>query len=161
MNKDFVKEMEKEGLTVTITYDRNTGKWNGTARSTATVLNISNDIVGTWHFSCMVVTQTDLDGHLLNCDLYVPEDNGGTMYYTFHDNGTLTLTITGNNGVTATENGTWTLSSDGILSSNLLPNGLSWNVNWITSTTLIISCADLGSEDGDFYYQIQFDAVIE
>jgi hypothetical protein len=79
------------------------------------------------------------------------------MYYTFHDDGTLTLTINGVGGTTATDNSTWTLSGEGELCSDLLPNGACWNVNWITDNTLIMSRSDLGTEEGNLLYQLQFD----
>ena len=60
-------------------------------------------------------------------------------------------------GTTATDSSTWTLSDDGILYSVLLPSGANWNVNWITPNTMILSRADLGTEEGDQYYQLQFD----
>lgn len=155
--KHWMKEMEKQGRTVRISYDDNTGTWNGTAYATAPSDSTTASIIGTWHFNSMVVTQFDLNGQLVSSDLYAPEDNGGSWHYTFSSNGTLTLTINGMDGTTATDNSTWSLSDDGVLYSDLLPSGTYWNVNWITNTTLIISSADLGTTEGDIYYQLQFD----
>ena len=153
--KAWMKKMEKEGRTVVVSYDN--GIWNGMAYATAPPTSTSSTIVGTWHFICSVVNHVDPNGTLTGSDLYVPEDGGGSMYYTFYDNGTITLSITGMDGTTATENSTWTLSTDGKLNSDLLPNGICWDVNWITDNTLIMSRADLGTEEGDLVYQLQFD----
>ncbi len=153
--KAWMKKMEKEGRTVVVSYDN--GTWNGMAYATAPPTSTSSTIVGTWHFICSVVNHVDPNGTLTGSDLYVPEDGGGSMYYTFYDNGTITLSITGMDGTTATENSTWTLSTDGKLNSDLLPNGICWDVNWITDNTLIMSRADLGTEEGDLVYQLQFD----
>ena len=153
--KAWMKKMEKEGRTVVVTY--NNGTWTGMAYVSAPPATISNTIIGTWHFSCSVVSHIDSEGYLLGSDLYVPEDGGGSMYYTFYDNGTLTLTFSGMDGTTASDNSTWTLSDDGELCSDLLPNGGCWNVNWITDNTMIMSRTDLGTEEGDLLYQLQFD----
>ena len=153
--KAWMKKMEKEGRTVVVSYDN--GTWNGMAYATAPPTSTSSTIVGTWHFTCSVVNHIGPNGTLTGSDLYVPEDGGGSMYYTFYDDGTITLSITGMDGTTATETSTWTLSIDGKLSSDLLPNGTCWDVNWITDNTLIMSRADLGTEEGDIVYQLQFD----
>ena len=155
--KRWMKAMEKEGRTVIVTYDYNTGTWNGTAYATAPADNTAASIIGTWHFNSMVVTTYDLNGMLTGSDLYAPEEDGGTMYYTFATDGTVTLTFESLDGNTASDSSTWTLSDDGVLTSDLLPSGIYWNVNWITASTLIISSSSLGTEEGDMYYQLQFD----
>lgn len=155
--KTWMKAMEKEGRTVRVTYDDNTGTWHGVAYATAPAENTEGNIIGTWHFNCMVVTHVDLGGQLLSSDLFAPEENGGSWAYTFAADGTLTITINGMDGTTATDSGTWSLSEDGVLCSELLPSGACWNVNWITPQTLIMTRADLGTEEGDIYYQLQFD----
>lgn len=153
--KAWMRKMEEEGRTVVVTYDN--GTWTGMAYASAPPATTSNTIIGTWHFSCSVVSHIDSEGHLLGSDLYVPDEGGGSMYYTFYDNGTLTLTFNGMDGTSASDNSTWTLSEEGELCSDLLPNGSCWNVNWITDNTLIMSRADLGTEEGDLLYQLQFD----
>lgn len=157
--KTWMKEMERQGLTVRISYDDNTGTWNGVAYVTAPACNTMGDILGTWHFSCMVVTHVGTDGNLIGSDLYEPEAGGGTMYYTFADNGTVTMTMHGIDGTTATDSSTWSLSDDGMLCSELMPNGVNWNVNWISSGTMILSHSNLGTEEGDYLYQLQFEKV--
>ena len=159
--KAWMKAMEKEGRTVRVTYDNNSGMWHGEAYATAPSSNTSGILIGTWHFNCMVVTHVDQDGHLLGSDLYVPEEGGGTMYYTFADDGTVTLTMHGMDGTVVTYNSTWSLSADGVLYSDLVPSGGNWNVNWITDNSMIISSADYGTEEGDVLYQLQFDSVAE
>ena len=79
------------------------------------------------------------------------------MHYTFYNDGTMSLTFNGMDGTTATDNSTWTLSNDGELCSELLPNGGCWNVNWLTDNTMIMSRVDLGTEEGDLLYQLQFE----
>lgn len=153
--KAWMKEREKEGLTVVVTYDN--GTWNGVAYASAPPATVSGTVVGTWHFVCSVVSHVALDGSLTGSDLYVPEEGGGSMYYTFYDDGTMTLTINGVGGTSATDNSTWTLGSDGELCSDLLPSGACWNVNWITDNTMIMSRADFGTEEGDLLYQLQFE----
>lgn len=153
--KAWMKKMEKDGRTVVVSY--NNGTWSGMAYASAPPTSTTSTIVGTWHFICSVVNHIGQNGSLTGSDLYVPEDGGGSMYYTFYDDGTITLVITGMDGTTATENSRWTLSEDGKLSSDLLPNGDCWDVNWITNNTLIMSRTDLGTEEGDLVYQLQFD----
>ena len=156
--KLWMKEMERQGHTVRITFDEGSGTWHGEAYATAPASSTEGEIIGTWQLDCMVVTQVDADGHLLGSDLYEPEYGGGTMYYTFADNGTVTMTMHGMDGTIATENSTWSLSADGVLCSDLMPNGECWNVNWITSNTMIISRSDIAM-DGNYLYQLQFEAV--
>ena len=154
--KAWMREREKEGLTVVVSYDN--GTWSGMAYASAPSENTSVSIIGTWHFVCSVVSHVNQNGQLTGSDLYVPEDGGGSMYFTFSDDGTVTLVFNGMDGTTATDSSTWTLSSDGKLSSELLPNGGgSWDVNWITDNTMIISRAALGTEEGDYLYQLQFE----
>lgn len=157
--KAWMKAMEKEGLTVKVTYDNNTGTWHGVAYATAPADNTSGILIGTWHFNCMVATYVDSDGHLLGSDLYEPEAGGGSMYYTFDADGIVTMTMHGMDGTTATDSSSWTLSPDGVLCSDLMPNGGCWNVNWATPSTMIISRSDIGTENGDIHYQLQFEAV--
>lgn len=157
--KRWMKAMEKEGRTVRVTYDDQHGTWHGEAYTTAPANNTQGILIGTWRFNCMVVTHVGSDGTVISSDLYTTEENGGSWYYAFSVDGTLTITINGMDGTMATDNGTWSLSDDGVLCSELLPSGACWNVNWITPQTLIMSSADLGTEEGDIYYQIQFEAV--
>lgn len=159
--KRWMKAMEKDGLTVRVTYDEGSGTWSGTAYATAPADCTTGTLIGTWRFNCMVVSQYDMNGMLIGSDLFAPEENGGTWYYNFSNDGTVTLTINGMDGTTATDSSTWTLSDDGILYSDLMPNLMTsvthWNVNWITDNTMIISSSELGTPDGDMYYQLQFD----
>ena len=157
--KSWMKEMERQGLTVHVTYNEGSGTWHGEAYTTAPANNTAGEIIGTWRFNCMVVTQVGSDGHLLGSDLYEPMLTGGTMSYTFSDNGTVTLTMLGMDGTTATESGSWSLSDDGVLSSDLMPNGVNWNVNWITSNTMILSHNDVETDGGETHYQLQFDRI--
>ena len=99
----------------------------------------------------------DKNGNLLEGDLYEPDNGGGSMYYTFFDDGSMSLTINGVGGTAATDTSVWTLSDDGVLDCELLPNGGSWNVNWITSNTMVFSQSEFGTEVGDRYTQLQFD----
>lgn len=153
--KAWMKAREREGLTVVVTYDN--GTWTGLAYASAPPASTTVDIVGTWHFICSLVNHIDQNGVLTGSDLYVPEDGGGSMYYSFNSDGTMMLTFNGADGTTATDNSSWSLSSDGELYCELLPNGNVWNVNWITDNTMIISFADLGTEEGDLLYQLQFE----
>jgi hypothetical protein len=41
----------------------------------------------------------------------------------------------------------------------MLPNGVNWNVNWISPYSMILSRSDLGTDNGNYFYQLQFDAV--
>lgn len=157
--KSWMKEMEKQGLTVRVSYDEGTGRWNGVAYATLPAAGTSSILIGTWHFNCMVVTRVDLNGELLGSDLYETEE--GAWYYTFGGDGTVTLTMQGIDSTTTTDSSTWTLSNDGMLNCDLLPNGVNWNVNWISTGTMILSRSDLGTAEGNHYYQLQFDAVNE
>jgi len=153
--KAWMKKMEEEGRTVVVTYDN--GTWNGKAYASAPPATTLNNIIGTWHFSCSVVSHIDPNGALINSDHYAPENGGGSMYYTFYDNGTMTLTFNAMDGTVATDNSTWNLTDEGKLNCELLPNNGLWDVNWITNNTMIISRSDLGTEEGDILYQLQFD----
>ena len=157
--KQWMKAMEKQGLTVHVTYNENSGTWHGEAYETTPSNSTSCTIVGTWHLSRIVVSQLDSAGQSISSDLYEPDTNGGSMYYTFLADGTMSLTINGMGGIPASDSSTWSLSDDGILSCELLPNGVAWNVNWITHTTMIFSRTALGTEDGNQYYQLQFEGV--
>ena len=157
--KGWMKEMEKQGLTVRVSYDESTGRWNGVAYATLPAAGTSSILIGTWHFNCMVVTLTDADGNPLGSDLFETED--GTWYYTFTNDGTVTLTMQGMDSTTTTDSSTWTLSDDGVLNCDLMLGGVNWNVNWISTSTMILSCSDLGTAEGNHYYQLQFDAVNE
>lgn len=155
--KKWMKDMEKQGLTVRVTYNDTTGTWHGEAYATAPTSDTDTIIIGTWRLNCMVVTQTDGNDHLLSSDLFAPEE-GSTMYYSFFNDGTMTIAIV-NSVDSVSDSGTWTLSDDGELCSEMLPNGVCWNVNWITSNSMILSHNELGTMDGNYYYQLQFDAV--
>ena len=155
--KRWMKDMEKQGLTVRVTYNENTGTWHGEAYATAPTTDTDTIITGCWLFNCMVMTQTDGNDHLLDIDLFVPDEEESPMYYTFYSNGTATISASSVGNITDT--GTWSLSDDGELCCELLPGGGCWNVNWVTASTMIISRSDLNTEEGSFYYQIQFDAA--
>ena len=153
--KAWMKKMEEEGRTVVVSY--NNGTWNGKAYVTAPPTTTSNTIIGTWQFSCSVVSHIDSNGLLISSDLYTPENDGGSMYYTFHNDGTMMLTFNAMDGTVATDNSTWTLTDEGKLNCELLPNSGCWDVNWITNNTMIISRSNLGTEEGDLLYQLQFE----
>ena len=157
--KNWMKEMEKKGLTVRVSYDTGTGSWHGEAYATAPTENTHDLLVGTWRLTCMVVSRLNPDGQPLSSDLYEPEDNGGSMYYTFTADGTVSLTINGIDSSTAAESGLWSLSDDGILNSELLPNGEAWNVSWITGNTMILSHNAIEEDGSSLYYQLQFESV--
>lgn len=159
--KAWMKEMEKEGRTVRVSYDEGSGTWHGEAYATAPANNTLGILVDTWHFNCMVVSHVGTDGQLLGSDLYVPDENGGAMYYTFDADGNVTMTMYGVGGTTATDSASWTLSDDGVLCSDLMPNGGCWNVNWATPNTMILSREELGTDEGDLYYQLQFTNAAE
>ena len=157
--KDWMKKMEKKGLTVRVSFDDESGTWHGEAYTTLPAENTLGNILGAWHLNCMVVSQLDADDRVVNSDLYEPDTDGGAMYYTFSNDGTLTVTVNGIDGTTGTDNGIWTLSEAGILSSEMLPNGVDWNVNWITPNTMILSRKETGTENGSTNYQLQFESV--
>ena len=52
--------------------------------------------------NCLTTNPIASDGHLMEGDYYVPEENGGSMYYTFYDNGYLLLTFNAMDGTVAT-----------------------------------------------------------
>ena len=159
--KEWMKKMEKKGLTVCVSYDKGAGTWHGKAYATAPSQRTMGSILGTWHFKCLVMSQLDADGNIRHSDLYEPDAGGGSMYYTFYEDGTLTLTFNGMDSTTATDKSKWTLSDDGILSSELLPSGASWNVSWITPSTMILSRNEPGTEEGDYFYQLRFESITE
>lgn len=157
--KAWMKQMEKEGLTVRVTYDDGTGTWNGVAYATAPSSNTSGMILGTWRLTTMIVVQNDDNEVVQNIDYFEPIEGGNMMYYIFNSDGTILLNVNNADSVVATGNSTWTLSDNGILCSDLLPSGECWNVNWISSNTMILSHSDNDTPDGDLIYQLQFEAV--
>ena len=152
----WMKEMEKMGLTVRVTYNDGDGTWRGVAYATAPSQLTAETILGTWHLNCVVVSKIGNEGNLLDGDMYEPDHNGA-MYYTFNDDGSMVLTINGLGGTSATDTASWTLTDDGKLHSELLPNGKCWDVNWITSNAMVFSCAEYGTNEGDRFTQLQFD----
>lgn len=154
--KSWMKEMEKEGRTVVVTYSN--GTWNGVAYASAPPAATMAIIVGEWHFSRLVIKPMDADGQLQEGETLIPDFNGGSMFYNFYEDGTMSLTVNNIDGTSYTDNSTWSLSDDGKLCSELLPNGGGcWDINWISANTLVLSRPDFGTEDGDFLYQLEFD----
>lgn len=154
--KAWMKEMEEQGRTVRVTYDSATGTWNGVAYTTM-AYTATGTIIGNWHFNSLIVSHIGSNGDLQDSELYVPEENGGSMYYNFCDNGNMVLTFNAMDGTTAVDSASWTLTYEGRLFSELLPNGGYWDVNWITPSTMIISRIGLNDENDNLYYQMQFD----
>lgn len=153
----WMKEMEKQGRTVSVSYDKSSGRWNGMAYASSPSQHSANIIVGVWHFSQMNVIEVGSDGSWGTPNIYLPGENFGAMTYTFLDNGTTTLFVQDMNGETFTQEAPWNISNDGELVCELLPSGNQWNVNWITPTTMIISTTDHNSTDGTLLYQMQFE----
>lgn len=154
--KAWMKEMEEQGRTVRVTYDSATGTWNGVAYTTM-AYTATGIIIGNWHFNSIIVSHIGSNGDLQDSELYVPEEDGGSMYYNFSDNGNMVLTFNAMDGTTAVDSASWTLTDEGRLYSELLPNGGYWDVNWITPSTMIISRIGLNDENDNLYYQMQFD----
>lgn len=126
--------------------------------ATVLVLDISEplegSVTGSWHLSCIAHTEmgngTD---YILSTSLIVPEADGQSINLEFLPDGTATYTVSGNNP--SLQNGTWSIGNEGTLCTDLLPDGqYCWYINWLTSSTLIISRE--GNGNGEFY-QIQFD----
>lgn len=153
----WMKEMEKQGKTVIVKFDDNTGKWNGTAYATSPASNTSELIVGTWHFVSLTSIETDANGNISNDELFFPEHDQGAMFYTFSDNGTVTLTVEPLEGLEFSDEAEWTLSENGELYCELLPNKANWNVNWISTSTMIISSNIAESGNNNITYQIKFE----
>lgn len=154
--KAWMKEMEVQGRTVRVTYDSATGTWNGVAYSTV-AYTATGLIFGNWHFNSLIVSHIGQDGHLQNAESYAPEEDGGSMYYNFCDNGTMIMTFNAMDGTIAVDSASWTLTDDGKLYCDLLPNGGSWDVNWATPSTMIISRIGLNAKNDNLFYQLQFD----
>lgn len=154
----WMKEMEKQGRTVSVSFDSSTGRWNGMAYASNPSNLTSNLILGTWKLEEMVVTPMDPNGNTQDTSYFVIGENGGTLFYTFFANDTLEMTLVGaGSDITVTERALWNLTSEGELSSDLLPNSGLWNVNWITSGNLVISQTASSPETGSHYYQLQFE----
>jgi hypothetical protein len=69
----------------------------------------------------------------------------------------MVLVFNAMDGTTAVDSTSWTLTDEGKIFSELLPNGGYWDVNWITPSTMIISRIGLNDENDNLYYQMQFD----
>ncbi|MBR3529394.1 MAG: hypothetical protein IKN84_07010 [Bacteroidales bacterium] len=239
--KEWMRHMEREGKTVSISYDERTGTWNGTAYATmpevalertcytgtmecvpapafdglsddmmVPALRISDDtllilveegstlicggemdpdtvticgrmdvvtdrqgnevlvldlsaqsegaLVGAWKITSMTVSQSGCGDPMLNTTLYIPAENSAEIY-TFDDDGTVTLVRTSPDGTTTTSD-TWSISDDNGLCCDLLPaGGGCWNINWLTSSSMILSRETHGTENGDALYHLCFEAV--
>lgn len=154
--KAWMKEMEEQGRTVRVSYDSATGTWSGVAYTTM-AFTATGAIIGNWHFNSLIVSHIGSNGNLQDSELYVPEENGGSMYYEFFDNGNMVLVFNAMDGTTAVDSTSWTLTDEGKIFSELLPNGGYWDVNWITLGTMIFSCTGLNDENDNLYCQMQFD----
>ena len=62
--KEWMKQMEKEGKTVNVTYDDNTGTWNGTAYATMPTSQSNNCYTGT--MTCVDMPATSEDPNPIN-----------------------------------------------------------------------------------------------
>lgn len=116
----------------------------------------SGAVVGEWELSYASVTSLSGGDYMLSTALYVPElEDGGAMFYEFADDGTVVCTRTGS--APATSHGTWTMGGEGGICCDLLPYGGCWVVNWVSSSTMIISRNEVSAEGGEVFYQLQFD----
>lgn len=172
VNTDSVLILVKDGYLSTMVEDMTDGLHAGDAATlcgtlseiedmngaTVLVLDISEplegSVTGSWHLSCIAHTEmgngTD---YILSTSLFVPEADGQSINLEFRPDGTASYTVSGN--TPSSQNGTWSIGNEGTLCTDLLPGGqYCWYINWLTSSTLIISRE--GNENGEFY-QIQFD----
>lgn len=241
--KAWMRNMEREGKTVSISYDDRTGTWNGTAYSTmpeavfehncytgtlecvpapslpgntddmmVPALRISDDtllilveegatlicggemesdpiticgridaitdingndvlvldisaqsegaIVGTWKLASLSISQVGTGDPILNTTVYIPDENTSELY-TFSDDWTVTLDHITANG-TNSNSGTWSISDDNGLCCDLFPSGGGcWYINWLTPYSMILSRQSFGTENGDVYYHLYFEAVAD
>lgn len=153
----WMKEMEKQGRTVNVSYDRSTGRWNGMAYACSPTQLSANNVIGVWHLTQMNIVQNGDDGVIDDPDIYLPGENYGTMTYTFLDNGTATLFVQDMNGETFTQEAPWNISNDGEMTCELLPSNSQWNINWISSSTMIISTTNQNPDEGYLLFQMQFE----
>lgn len=155
--KAWMKEMEQQGRTVSVSYDSGTGRWNGVAYATNPANYTSNLILGSWKLEELVVGKIDSEGHLQDTSHYVYDHTMGSLCYTFFPNDTSMLVTTVADGSSFVEYAPWSLTAEGELHNTLLPNNGLWNVNWITSVTMIISQTASSYGKGNTYYQLQFE----
>lgn len=159
---EWMKQMEKDGKTVNVTYDDNTHTWNGIAYSTMPMTHNDSDstVCGLWRLTSLTVTELGNGGdYILNITVYVPAENETYLYH-FYNNGVITTTSVTANGTT-TANGSWSISDNGeICSDMLVPGNGCWSINWLTNTTMIISMESYPNDGPVVFYQMQFEAVI-
>lgn len=99
--RDWCSKMERAGKTVTITYDRVTGTYTGTAyarRPRIPKLDPSL-MVGHWDLQEKTVTMEYADGTIPNTNTFSPNDpQTDIRTWVFHDDGTVQATLNRNAG---------------------------------------------------------------
>lgn len=114
-------------------------------------------IVGRWHYTSLSTTFVCGDDNYFLCGLTTTDIEAelGSIYFDFHADGTVSYTSSGT--VDASLEGTWTLSDDGELCCELFTNGGGcWTVSMAADGVMLLSRADFGTEEGDYFHQMQF-----
>ena len=115
------------------------------------------NVVGEWNMYCMAVTEMESSSdYMLSTTLYIPETEGQNINIVFREDGTATYTVTGTDATS--QEGTWSIDDEGMLCCSLLQGGSCWYINWLTSSTLIISRPGSGDDENKFY-QMQFEKM--
>lgn len=118
-----------------------------------TTLNTAT-VVGSWHYTCLTeYVQEGGHNYLDVVTQYIPEENGNSIYYNFHSDGTATRTV--GSATTPSESGSWSLSDDQFCCDLSGMNDDCWNIVWLTTTSMIISRID--NEDGVVLYQMMLE----
>ena len=104
---------------------------------------------GTWQLVDLTkVVQTSEEGVAV-VEMYWWNDGGQPAYYHLMADGTATLEQEG-----TSTSGTWGYTESGMLCCSLFEGGECWNINWVSSETLILTRDEHSSTDGDVHYQM-------
>lgn len=113
-----------------------------------------SNVVGRWQFMSVSNTQVSEGTSGVVVSYTITEWDGDpatALWYDFEADGT--LRIEGS----AEHEGTWSLSQEGDICSELFTaGGGCWSINWLSESTMILSRLSPGTELGDIYLQLEF-----
>ncbi|MBR1765717.1 MAG: hypothetical protein IJ745_01585 [Bacteroidales bacterium] len=116
------------------------------------------DVAGRWHYYSMTKLFISSEENFINSYFatYTPEGMGTSIYYDLREDGTMTFTRTSlYSEASSTAEGTWSVTPGGEVVCDFFDGGSHWTVDCIVNGLMVLSSLDLGTEEGDFYYQME------
>ncbi len=164
--KTWMREMELAGKTVTVTYDSETGRWNGTAYANGAQGSAQRDldrtsVVGRWHYYSMtsyslVVRDNDLAGEW---QTVTPESVGNSIYFDLREDGTMSYQRgTADGGSLQTLEGTWSLSDDSRICCEYFDGNTCWTVGCVTNGIMVLYAIPTETT-AEIFYTMELHAV--